>query len=202
LYGWKLGLAAPATRAALGIPAPLLGFLLEENVTMSGATIPLTDMADPKAEPELAVRLSRDLRGDEADDAILAAVASVALAIEVVDVSPPTSRLDEILACDIFQRAVVLGAEISTDRPDPDVGEVEVEVGGKLVRSTDTPTAMTGELVPMLRHTARWLTAAGRSFTAGQIVLLGSTVTPIDLRAGDDLTYRRTRFEPLEVGFG
>lgn len=201
LFGWKLGLGAPAAQSAFELSGPLVGFLLAGSVQQGPGSVAIAGMGDPKAEPEVAVRLARRLVGDESDAEILAAVRSVGLAVEVVDVTPATRDIETVLAVNIFQRALIAGPELDS-LPDLSRGRVEVLVDGELVRQTEQPDEMTGQLVQLLRYTARWLTAAGRGLDAGQVLILGSTVPPVDLQAGQRLSYRRTGFDGIDLVVG
>jgi 2-keto-4-pentenoate hydratase len=199
LFGWKLGLGAPASLEAFEIAGPCVGYLLAENVESSPASVKVSDMTAPKAEPEVAVRLSRPLHGDESDADIMGAIASVALAFEIVDIAVTTRDIETVLAVNIFQQAVVMGSDVPGELPDLSEGLVEVLVNGEVVRRTEHPAEMTGETTSLLRYTARWLSAAGRTLDSGDVVILGSTVPPIDLRGGDRLTYRRSGFSPVDM---
>src|SRR4051812_14120880 len=111
--GWKVGLGAPASMQKLGIAAPVVGYLLQSGELASGATVSLKNYKRPVAEPEIAVRMARDLaEGATAQDA-LAAIASIQPAIELADLDPVPApdNLDAVLPGNIFHRHVVLGIE-------------------------------------------------------------------------------------------
>ena len=108
--GWKVGLGAPATMDKLGLKGPIVGFLMQGAQLASGATVSLKDYARPVAEPEIAVRMARDLGADASADTVLAAIKEIMPAIELADLDPVPSpdNLDAVLAGDIFQRHVIL----------------------------------------------------------------------------------------------
>ena len=59
--GWKVGLGAPATMQRLGLEAPVVGFLMQRALLLSGSTLSLAGFTKPVAEPEICVRMARDL---------------------------------------------------------------------------------------------------------------------------------------------
>ncbi|MGA7000784.1 MAG: hypothetical protein WBZ28_02455, partial [Pseudolabrys sp.] len=60
--GWKVGLGAPATMLKMGLSAPIVGFLMQRAQLPSGGTASLKGYSRPVAEPEICVRMARDLQ--------------------------------------------------------------------------------------------------------------------------------------------
>ena len=59
--GWKAALGGDGPRAALGLRGPLVGRLVTELVVGSGASVSVEGWTSPRLEPEIAVRVGRDL---------------------------------------------------------------------------------------------------------------------------------------------
>ena len=108
--GWKVGMGAPASMQKLGLAGPLVGYLMTRALLLSGSTVSLQGWLRPVAEPEIAVRMARDLPCGATAESALAAVKEILPAIELADLDPvPTvDNLDAVLAGDIFQRHVLL----------------------------------------------------------------------------------------------
>ena len=108
--GWKVGLGAPATMERLKLQGPVVGFLMQRALLLSGSTVSLQGWAKPVAEPEIAVRMMRDLAGGATADAAASAVKQIFPAIELADLDPaPTpDNIDAVLEGDIYQRHVIL----------------------------------------------------------------------------------------------
>ena len=187
--GWKVGLGAPASMQKLGIEAPAVGFLFQSGLRASGATVSLKDYKRPVCEPEICVRMARDLgTGATAQDA-LAAIASIEPAIEVADLDPVPGpdNLDAVLSCNIFHRHVVL-----SDRRQSG-GELDGIVSrvtrrGIEFNRTDDPEALTGKLIDIVAYVANLLAAFGETLKAGDIVITGSITAPVLLEA-DETTF-------------
>ena len=110
--GWKVGLGAPTTMQKLGLQAPLIGFLMQRALLASGSTVSLRDYIKPVMEPEIGVRMARDLPGGVTAKAAAAAIKEIMPAIELADLDPlpAPDNLDKVLEGDVYQRCVLLSA--------------------------------------------------------------------------------------------
>src|SRR5262249_37175945 len=97
--GWKVGLGAPTTRQKLGLQAPLIGFLMQRALLAPGSTVSLRGYIRPVMEPEIGVRMARDLLGGITAKAAAAAIKEIMPAIELADLdpSPAPDNLDKVL---------------------------------------------------------------------------------------------------------
>lgn len=188
--GWKVGLGAPASMQKLGITAPAVGYLLQSGEFSSGATVPLKNYKQPVAEPEIAVRMARDLGAGADAQKALAAVASIQPAIELADLDPVPmpDNLDAVLAGNIFHRHVVFGKETRAGGALDGIVSRVTRRGVEFNRTSD-PEALTGKLAEIVAHVANTLAAFGERLKAGEVVITGSITPPVLL-------------EPDETGFG
>jgi len=178
--GWKVGLGAPASMQKLGIAAPVVGYLLQSGLLASGATVSLKNYKRPMAEPEIAVRMARDLaQGAAAEDA-LAAVASIQPAIELADLDPVPApdNLDAVLAGNIFHRHVVLGETTRASGALDGIVSRVTRRGVEFNRTSD-PEALTGKLTAIVAHVANTLAAFGERLRAGEVIIIGSITPPV-----------------------
>ncbi len=196
--GWKLGFGAPASLERFGLHAPLVGFLIGSRVREPGSTVSCAGWKGPVAEPELAVHIGRDL-GPEDDD-VAGAISGLAPAIELADVDPPPEDLVEVLAGNIFHRAVVFG-ESGPDTIGGAHAGLEARVtrdGVELARTGDLD-ALTGDLFTVIGHTARLLAAAGERLRAGDVVITGSIVPPIGIEPGQEIRFELAPLPAIRV---
>lgn len=182
--GWKVGFGAPAAAARLGIDRPLVGFLLESGVLSDDAQVPVGAWARPALEPEIAVRLARDIGPAASREDVRQAVGGLAPAIELADVDPPPTDVRAILAGNIFHRHVQLGP-FDGGRSTAEGVRARVARNGKEIASTEDPEAATGEMLEVVRLTAELLGACGERLRAGEVVITGSVVPPIAVASGD-----------------
>jgi 2-keto-4-pentenoate hydratase len=175
--GWKLAFGAPAAAERLGIDRPLVGILMDAGVVRDGAQVPVGSWTSPVLEVEIAAYLRRDVAPAATWDEVRDAIGGLAAALELVDIDGPRDDIPAVLAVNIFHRHVVLGP-VREGRATADGIDASVRIDGDEVVATDDPTALTGELVEMLRLTAEQLGACGERLSAGDVVIAGSVVTP------------------------
>lgn len=177
--GWKVGLGAPATMQKLGLEAPLIGYLMESALLPSGSTVSLKGWTRPVAEPEIAVRMARDLEANATPEEVMAAIKEIRPAIELANLEPVPApdNLDVVLAGDIFQRHVLLGAGTRAGGSVAGLTSRVVRRGIEVDRTTD-PEALTGKLLAIVAHVANVVAAYDEQLSAGDIVITGSITPP------------------------
>jgi len=198
--GWKAGFGSTAWRERFGLDAPLVGFLLDRTQLESGAEVAIGAWRDPKAEAEIAVLLGADVPGDATPEQAIAAVESLAPAIELVDSHPAPEQPTEALAVNVFHRHWIVGAFT----PAPSGGDLsglvgEVVVAGEVIGPVDDVEATTGRAADTLAEVARIGARHGRALRTGDVVILGSIVPPVPVAAGSDFRFTLSGHDPVEV---
>jgi|BarGraNGADG00212_1021973.scaffolds.fasta_scaffold02003_2 2-keto-4-pentenoate hydratase len=178
--GWKVGMGAPASMQKLGLQAPLVGFLMQRALLLSGSTVSLAGYAKPVAEPEIAVRMASDLGPGASADVVMAAVKEILPAIELADLDPvpEPDNLDAVLEADIFQRHVIL---CGNTRPGGSVAGLTsrlIRRGAESARTTD-PEALTGKLIDIVATVANTLATFGERLSDGDVIITGSITPPL-----------------------
>jgi 2-keto-4-pentenoate hydratase len=184
--GWKVGMGAPASMQKLGLQAPLVGYLMQRALVLSGSTVSLNGWRTPVAEPEICVRMASDLGANASPEATMASIKEILPAIELADLDPaPTpDNLDAVLAADIFQRHVVL---CGNARPGGSVSGLT----SRLIRRdqeaarTGDPEALTGKLIDIVAHVASTLAAFGEKLAAGDVIITGSITPPLMIESDE-----------------
>jgi 2-keto-4-pentenoate hydratase len=203
--GWKLAFGGPAAMERLHTNAPLVGFLLQSALVPSGSTLSLSNWKKPAAEPEIAVYLGKDLPANAERNTTMAAIAALGPAIEVADVDHPSDDVEGTLACNIFQRHIILGGSDSS-RAGGVLSSLTCRVlrNGSEIANTSDPQALqklTGELIDIVRHTANLLAAFGESLQAGQIIIAGSIIPPILVEPGEEIVFNLSPIDTISIRF-
>jgi 2-keto-4-pentenoate hydratase len=180
-FGWKLGFGVPAAFVSLEIDAPLVGYLLKEDVLVSGTRVSVGDWTTPKIETEIAVFLGSDVPAGASPDECLSAVNGLALAFELVDFIVPPMDPVEILERNVFQRHVVLGERM----PIGPVPPVDLIRGGEITVAGADHAAALGELGVLLAHVSSVLSGLGPGLAAGDVVITGALAPAPDLVPGE-----------------
>lgn len=180
--GWKIGFGAPAAMAKLGITAPLTGFMMDRNLVASGATVSLAGWSKALAEMEIAVHMGRDLGAGASRSVVVNSIAALGPAIELADLDAPPNDPEAILSSNIYHRHVILGP-----RDDRRAGAILDDWSGRVSRNGNEEAhvadleANTGSLLDLVTHVAATLSAEGERLRAGDVVICGSVIPPIEL---------------------
>jgi len=203
--GWKLAFGGPAAMERLRISAPLVGFLTDRALVASGTVLSISSWKKPAAEPEITVHLGKDLPAGADRDTAKAAIAGLGPAIEVADVDHPADDVEGTLACNIYQRNVILG------RNDPgraggllDGLAARVLRNGAEIANITDPHALqklTGELIDIVRHVANLLAAFDETLRAGQIIIAGSIIPPIWIDSAEEIVFHLAPVETISIRF-
>jgi 2-keto-4-pentenoate hydratase len=203
--GWKLAFGSPAALERLHTNAPLVGFLMQNALVPSNATLSIDGWKKPAAEPEIAVHLGKDLPAGADRNTAIAAIAGLGPAIEVADVDHPSEDVEGTLACDIYQRHIILG------RSDParaggllDGLAARVLRNGAEISSLTDPRSLqnlTGELIEIARHTANLLAIFGESLRAGEIIIAGSLIPPMWIAPGQEIIFSLAPVDTISIRF-
>jgi 2-keto-4-pentenoate hydratase len=159
--GWKIALNDPRVQGALGITAPVIGYLTSATVLPDGAQHSLAGATRPAIEPEVAVHI-----GDEGE------IAGLGAALEVIDVDMPFEDLEAIMERNVFHRAAVLGRPVAgitelagrTARLTRDAGDdIAIDVAQAALAPTE-----------VVRLVGGYLEAVGDELRPGDVVIAGS----------------------------
>jgi 2-keto-4-pentenoate hydratase len=200
--GWKVAFGAPASMERLRTTAPLVGFLMQRGLLTSGVTLNVSGWTQPVLEPEIAVYLGKDVPAGADREVARAAISGVGPAIEIVDLdrTPTADTVEDILARDIFQRHVILGekdaarAGCNLDGLMGHIRKNDVEVAPRA-----QPAATSEDLVDLVRHVADTVAASGEKLAAGHIIITGSIVPPMPMKAGDRMVFQLDPIDTISV---
>jgi 2-keto-4-pentenoate hydratase len=179
--GWKVGFGAPAALAALELDRPLVGFLTGDRLLADGDAVDISGWKRPVLEAEVAAHIGRTVEVASSASTASAAVRAWSVALELADVDLPPDDVEAIVAGNIFHRYVVLGPEVTSCPPSL---SFTVLRDGSAVATTSTPEALTGDRGMVLAAVADTLGRSGASLSAGDVVITGSVVAPIDVSDG------------------
>ena len=183
--GWKAGFGAPVWRERFRIDGPLIGFMTDATLLDDGAEVDVVGWPRPVAEPEIAAYLGSDLPPGSGHDGTRAAISAIGPAIELADIDPPPENVHEVLVGNIFHRGVVLGPSDS-GRAGADLTglEARVRLDGREQARTNRLEDLAGGVIEVVSHLADLLADHGEQMRAGDVVICGSVVPPIDLFPG------------------
>jgi 2-oxo-hept-3-ene-1,7-dioate hydratase len=193
IVGHKIGLTSKAMQAALNIDIPDSGILFDDMLFTSGSDIPQDRFIQPRVEAEIAFVMKHDLNGNNVTvEQVIAATDYLVPSLEILDTrihrlcpqTGVTRNVFDTIADNAANAGLVLG-EQHTDPKDVDMRWV-----GAIV-SANGEVEETGLGAGVLNQPAlgiAWLAARlheyGDSIKAGEIVLSGSFIRPIETEPG------------------
>jgi 2-oxo-hept-3-ene-1,7-dioate hydratase len=197
ILGHKIGLTSKAMQSALNIDMPDSGVLLDDMFFADGAAVPTDKFIALRIEAEVAFVLKAPLKGPGCTMFdVLNATDFVVPALEILDtrilrVDPETKKTRTVfdtIADNAANCGIVMGGR--PIRPD----DADLRWIGAIV-SKNGAVEETGLAAGVLNHPANgvaWLANRmaehGGALVAGEIVLAGSFIRPIEAGKGDTFT--------------
>ena len=208
--GWKIGLTSKAMQSALNIDIPDSGILFDDMFFADGGTVPANRFIQPRIEAEIAFVMKAPLRGPNATIFdVLNATDYITPALEILDtrierVNKETGKVRtffDTISDNAANAGIVLGGR--PIRPQ----EADMRWIGAIV-SRNAEVEETGLGAGVLNHPAMgivWLAnrlhAYGMEIAAGEVVLSGSFVRPVEARHGDTIVADFGAYDTISVFF-
>jgi 2-keto-4-pentenoate hydratase len=175
--GWKVGFNVPEIQRKLGIDGPLAGFLTTDSLIESE-----WDEYPVVVESEVAVEVGDDGRS----------IVALLPALEIADPPELDLEIEQILAGNIFHRAVALGPRVETTEPGP---------GRILVNGEEQHSVKPAGLERMVAAVAARLEAAGEELRPGDRIITGVLAPPHEASEGDTVRLELEAVGSVEVRF-
>jgi 2-oxo-hept-3-ene-1,7-dioate hydratase len=210
VIGWKIGLTSRAMQQALAIDTPDSGVILDDMLFPDGATIPPGRFIQPRIEAEIAFVLRAPLSGAQVTrDDVLAATAHVAPALEILDTrilraDPATGqprRIFDTVADNAANAGIVLGAQRHTvDSFDLRwIGAIVTRDG--VVEETGLGAGVLNDPVTGILWLVHRLARYGQGIAAGEVLLSGSFIRPIEAPPGSRFSADFGPFGQVSLNF-
>ncbi|SMH54203.1 2-oxo-hept-4-ene-1,7-dioate hydratase [Mesorhizobium australicum] len=203
IVGRKIGLTSKAMQSALNIDIPDSGVLFHDMLFKNGGTVPKGRFIQPRIEAELAFVMKAPLAGPGVTPQdVIRATDYVQPALEILDtrilrVDPETRKTRTVfdtIADNAANAGIVLGGE--RRRPD----DIDLRWAGAIVyrdgevEETGLGAGVLDDPALSMAWLANRLATYGDRIEAGEIVLSGSFVRPIEAPSG---CFIRADYGPL-----
>ena len=208
--GWKIGLTSRAMQDALGIDTPDSGVLLDDMLFENGGTVPAGRFIQPRIEAEIAFVMKAPLAGKTITHAdVIAATDYVAPSLEILDTrilraDPETGQTRNV--CDtISDNAANAGVVLGPQRHRIDACDLRwtgaiVSRNGS-VEETGLGAGVLNDPVTSMVWLARRMASYGQQIEAGDIVLSGSFIRPIEAPSGTEIDADFGPFGRVSISF-
>jgi 2-keto-4-pentenoate hydratase len=204
VVGHKVGLSSKAMQQMMGVDEPDYGHLLADMEVFENIPVEASKYLYPRVEVEVGFLLADDLPGAGCtEDDVLAATASFAPAIELID-----TRIKDwkIALCDtIADNASSAGFVLGPQRVSPKDVDITA-IDAVLTRNGEAVAegrsdAVLGNPVTAVAWLARKVDGFGVRLKAGDIVLPGSCTRAFDARPGDEFVADFTGLGSVRLSF-
>ncbi|WP_027245418.1 2-oxo-hept-4-ene-1,7-dioate hydratase [Leisingera daeponensis] len=208
--GWKIGLTSRAMQQALNITTPDSGVLLDDMAFENGATVPAGRFIQPRVEAEIAFIMKSPLAGAECTrEDVLAATDYVAPSLEILDTrilrADPATGQARIITDTISDNAANAGVVLGAERHAVDACDLRwtgaIAARNGTVEETGLGAGVLNDPVTSVLWLARRMAEYGQQIEAGDIVLSGSFIRPIECPPGTEIAADFGPFGSVSIHF-
>ncbi len=208
--GWKIGLTSRAMQDALKIDTPDSGVLLDDMVFANGAKVPAGRFIQPRVEAEIAFVMKAPLAGAECTrEDVLAATEYVAPSLEILDTrvlrTDPETGKARVIVDTISDNAANAGVVLGAERHAPDAVDLRwtgaIVSRNGVVEETGLGAGVLNDPVTSVLWLSRRMAAYGQQIEAGDIVLSGSFIRPIEAPPGAHIAADFGPFGSVHITF-
>lgn len=208
--GWKIGLTSRAMQQALNIDTPDSGVLLDDMQFDDEATVPEGRFIQPRIEAEIAFIMDAPLAGAECTrHDIIAATRAVAPSLEILDTrvkrADPNTGTARIITDTISDNAANAGFVLGQQRHAIDahdlrrVGAIVTRNG--VVEETGLGAGVLNDPVTSVLWLARRMAEYGQQIEAGDVVLSGSFIRPVECPPDTNINADFGPFGSVQISF-
>ncbi|MEZ5676613.1 2-oxohept-3-enedioate hydratase [Thalassovita litoralis] len=193
VVGWKIGLTSKAMQQALNIDIPDSGVLMDDMLFDTGGVIPKGRFIQPRIEAEIAFVMKAPLAGATVTrEDVIAATDYVAPSLEILDTrilrADPATGKPRIITDTISDNAANAGLVLGTERHAIDAQDLRwagaiVSKNGE-VEETGLGAGVLNDPVQGIVWLARRMEQYGQRIEAGQVILSGSFIRPVEATPG------------------
>lgn len=188
IVGTKMGLTSDAKLKQMNVKDPIYGYIFDYMVLSHGEEVNIDELIHPKAEPEIAFILNRDLEGPGVTGAqVLEATKYVFPAIEIIDSRYENFNftLPDVIADNTSASRVIFGSNLVNPIDlELDLVGVTLSINGR-IKSLGAGAAVLGHPAHAIARLANMLAEKGEKVKANQPILSGAITEAIMLSRGD-----------------
>ena len=191
--GWKIGLTSKAMQYALNIDIPDSGVLLDDMFFGDGEIIPKDRFIQPRIEAEIAFVMKSNLSGPDCTaEMVLSATDYVAPSLEILDTrivrADPETKKARTIFDTISDNAANAGIVLGRQKHDPRAMDLRwigaIVSRNDEVEETGLGAGVLNDPAMGIAWLANRLAVYGGSIKAGDVVLSGSFIRPVEAPSG------------------
>ncbi len=210
VIGWKIGLTSKAMQSALNIDIPDSGVLFDDMLFENASTVPKGRFIQPRIEAEIAFVMKAPLAGEAVTrEQVIAATDHVAPSLEILDTrilradpeTGTTRNVYDTISDNAANAGIVLGKERhAVDAHDLRWTGAIVSRNGE-VEETGLGAGVLNDPVEGIVWLARRMEQYGQRIEAGQVILSGSFIRPVECPPGTSVSADFGPFGSVDIDF-
>ena len=187
LLGYKMGFTSKAKMEQMGVNELIWGRLTSNMELKDGAALELSKYVHPRAEPEVAFRISQDIPEVLTEADIPNYVDAVCAAIEIIDSRYKDFKfsLEDVIADNCSSTGYVLGEWLTAENKFDHLS-ISLEVNGEVVQSGSTDDILGNPWNSFLEAT-RIFKREGIELKKGMVLLAGAATPAVFLFFFDEV---------------
>lgn len=210
IAGWKIGLTSKAMQDALNIDVPDSGILFDDMEFDNDSEVPAGRFIQPRIEAEIAFIMKSPISGqDVTHEDVLAATECVAPVIEILDTrilrADHESGQTRIITDTISDNAANAGFVLGRERHDVDAHDLRwipaIVFKDNVVEETGLGAGVLNDPVESVCWLARRMACYGQRIEAGQVILSGSFIRPLECPPGTRIHADYGAFGTVDIAF-
>lgn len=196
VIGYKVGLTSRAMQMAVNIDEPDYGVLLDDMLFEDGATLKASDFLDPRIEVELAFVLKKPLFGENvsitevynATDYVIPSLELIAARCMRTDPETGyTRKVYDTISDNAANAGIIMGGRpIKPTEMDLRWAGAALYLNGQ-IEETGLASGVLGHPAKGISWVCKRFAPHGVGLEPGQVILAGSFVRPVPVKAGDTI---------------
>ena len=186
--GIKLGFTSKAKMEQMGVYDMIWGRLTDKMYRPNGGDLVLTDFIHPRAEPEIAFRIAKNIEKIITLENAASYVDGLAVAIEIIDSRYKNFKfsLEDVIADNCSSTAFTVGNWFSANTKIQDIA-MSLSVDGQVIQKGNS-NAILGNPWESFVAAARLARENGETLSKGAIILAGAATPAIYLEKGQKVS--------------
>jgi 2-oxo-3-hexenedioate decarboxylase len=190
ITGYKLGFTSKAKMEQMGVHDLIWGILTDEMELHQGETVSLNRWIHPRAEPEIAFRVSKDINRQLTLNELPEYLDSMAPALEIIDSRYENFKfsLEDVVADNCSSTGYVIGEWQTLSTTISDL-RMDLIINSDVVESASSAAILDNPLQSVV-ELSRLTSKAGLTIKKGQVILAGAATAAVFLKPEQTLTAR------------
>lgn len=188
LVGLKMGFTSKAKMEQMGVHDMIWGRLTDSMAIKSNGDMMRRAFIHPRAEPELAFLLKKDINTPITLSEIDSVLEGIAPAIEIIDSRYANFKfsLEDVIADNCSSSSFVVG---KWHKPSTNVSDLPINIGiNGVVQQSGSSKAILGNPLQSLVEATRLALKYGQKLKKGMIILAGAATPAIHIQASETVS--------------